>query len=366
MPCLTLTLPFCPFSHHATKSPHGSLPPQHFDALRQRLSDNNFDLSNLVVLAGNQSHFLPNLRVFNYGTPEFTALEPVFDMVDFRTGLSLDGKTKQKRGNKQVSYGFAGGQSRAKRCSTTYVAAPAMLKSTLPSTYPSFEVLSTLVMEASKYSRPGQGSVSSSIKISAPDPAGPDNNSEASFRHVKFAGQISRNNILEYVAPSLNDKDNPLIVAHADQQNDPNPGMNFAIVASRLLVDMGSSKPEIKRVLQIGSQRKSCSDYMKSANGYGTLIDALVTYFRSLPLCDRYFDPVTFFRDTIGQTRVLQGNFFVSPCNGDRCVHESLFCSAIEFYVDNGHPLGVHQVLEVALASLYSPDPKKYTCSVKK
>jgi len=33
----------------------------------------------------------------------------VFDMVDFRTGLSLDGKTKQKRGNKQVSYVFAGG-----------------------------------------------------------------------------------------------------------------------------------------------------------------------------------------------------------------------------------------------------------------
>ena len=336
------------------KRPHASLPRQHLDSLRQELDAQKFDVkNNLHILSANQSHLFPKLCVLNLGSAEFTKLEPVFDILHFGTCLELADSNASARGNKQASFGFTG-QNRRNRCSSTHISEPGMFLHTRTDlAVETFEALSTLLVEALKLSPEAP-------PIFSPVP-GID-----SFRRLKFAGCISKNNILEYLAPTLNDKNNPLVVAHTDDGNDPAPEKCFAIMASRLLVDATRGKPELKRVLQIGAQRKSCSDFIKSAYSTGTYIDSLAFYFKSLPIQDSGFYPDSYFQDTIGQTCVLsRGNILVSPCNGDRCVFESVFCSAIDLYISHGDPAGVPQMLEVALACLYIPDPRKYTFMVQ-
>ena len=346
------------------KRPHASIPSQHLGALKTLLAENNFDVvNNLCLLSNQQSHVSSHLLVFNSGSVEFVHLQKAFDTLDFSVCLGLsDNSHASARGNKQANFGFTG-QSRNHRCPSTHVPCPSMFLHTMDerSTQKTLDALSTLVVEVHKLAP----------QFFNPSFRNPTSRSRPvdAFRRVKFAGKISKNNVIEYLAPTLNDRESPLVVAHIDDGNDHGPGNNFAIMASRILV-VGGEKPELKRVLQIGTQRKSCADFMKTATGCGTLIDGLVEYTKSIPTRDLDFDPDSYFEVNIGRTCVLEGtekekNILVSPSNGDRCVHESIFCSAVDFYIANGDPAGLSQVLEVAVTLLYAPDPLKYTWMVE-
>ena len=327
--------------------------------MRDHLTLHNFDVEkDLVFLSSTKSHFYSKvLWVFNLNTEEFRYLEQEFNLVDFRTSLNLDSASAGKRGNKQTNTGFTTASLNT-RCEATGISLPAMFTGT-PDHKPGFEALSTLAAKAASFHN-------DKLSVFSGNPT--TRTSQASFRHARFAGMISPHNTLEYMAPTMNDKDNPFVVAHVDSKNDPSPHYSVTITASRLLVVVPPSPglaPELKRVLQIGTSRKSCSDFMERAKICSPLIESLTMFYKSIPVEHRSFDPTLFFQKTIGQTCVFDGVGLLSPANGDRCIQESATCFCVSYFVEHGNPQSIHEVYEVVLGSVWVTEPRKYLWMVK-
>lgn len=323
------------------------------------LSNNKFDVENkVIILSSSKSHFHDKvLIVFNSGTKQFIELEEHFDLVDFRTSLDLNSTTSGNRGNKQVNAGFTS-QSLSTRCPATGVAQPSMFTGTLD-LIPAFEALSTLAAQATS-------SIHDSFSVFSETPE--TRSSYAAFRHAKFAGTISPHNTMEYIAPTMNDKENPLVVAHVDNLNDPEAAHSVSITASRLLVVVASPSipPELKRVVQIGTQRKPCADFMHRVRDCGTLVLSLHLFHQSLPPHSRYFNPELYFSETVRRTWLtIDGNCLLSPANADRCIHESAISFCTSYFVEHGNPQSIQEVYEVVLGSLYVTEPRKYMWMVK-
>ena len=237
------------------------------------------------------------------------------------------------------------------RCPVTGSAQPSMLVGT-KSLKPAFESLSTLARATADRS-PHFPKSFFSVCLDNRDV-------QAAFRHASFAGRISSRNTFEYMAHCLNDKRNPLVVAHVDDQNDTEPVNASVITVVRILVDTTTSPPELKRLVQIGTNRKSISDFMKRATAFGPEIDRLKMFRDSLPTCHQEFSPSSFFRDTIGHTGLVEGTCFITPANADRCIMESATAFAIQHFCTNGNPQYRMEVYEVAMSSVWFSEPYKF------
>ena len=188
---------------------------------------------------------------------------------------------------------------------------------------------------------------------------------QAAVRHAKFAGKISPHNTLEYMAHCLNDKNNPLVVAHLDDQNDTQPAHSSVITAVRLLVDTSTSPPELKRLVQIGTQRKSANDFIKRVTAFGPIIERVKIYRDSLPSCHQDFKPAAYYNKTIGHTGLIEGKCFITPANADRCIIESATAFGIHHFRVNGHPVCRTEVYEVAMCSVWFSEPFKFVWCIE-
>ena len=351
--CLTPTLFIISIVIH--KRPHASIPRQHLPALLNHLTLHKFDAKNVIIMQSTKSHFHPKvLSVFNSGTKEFFAIEEAFDLVDFRTSLDLVPASAGSHGNKQVNAGFTS-QSLNTRCPVTGVSQPSMFTGTRD-IIPGFEALSTLASHAMAFIQDSNSAFSDTPQTRS---------SQASFRHAKFAGTISPHNTMEYMAPTLNDKDNPLVLAHIDTKNDPGASHSTIITASRLLVvsTLPSCVPELKRVVQIGTHRKACSDFMQRVLASGSLIRSLVLFHQSLGT-NRSFVPGALL-DISGRTRVIYPDCLLTPANGDRCIQESATCFCISYFLEHGNPQSIKEVYEVAICSVWVTEPRKFLWMVQ-
>ena len=356
-----------------SKRPHGSLPREHYASFYNQLVANKFDVTNhLHYLVSSQSHIFPqHITVINVGSSSFSQLEDMFDQLDFTTSLAMAGaslapglsapadgqKPSEARGNKQVSAGFTGGQSLNSRCPSTGVPQPAMFTGTAAHKL-AFEVLSALASEAAKLS------IGCTDDFVMREPFA--SSVQLAFRHAKFAAKISCHNNIEYMAHCVTDKNNPIVFAHTDTKNDRDPGHSTVITAARLLVDTNTTPPELKRVVQIGTQRKACGDFMKRINDCGAIIERLKVFYASLSPCNRGFDPNIFFTETVGQTGFIEGSCLLAPANADRCVMESAYAFAAKHFIEHGNPVSRSEVYEVVMCCAWFREPYKFLWCVEK
>ena len=169
------------------------------------------------------------------------------------------------------------------------------------------------------------------------------------FRRVAFAAKLSPNNKFEFLAPTAYDKDAPYCVCHLDESNDVERGT--VLLASGVFADMSSKPPQLIRLLNIVTYRKSVTDYLLRVEKAGPLVQEVCQFFHSLEDHERGFSPSTYFDLSVDRTCVLNGMWLVSLANSDRCIAVSAFVHII---------LYSQQLLEVVLVCGYVTEPVKF------
>ena len=140
----------------------------------------------IVTYQANQSHTDPGsfVRVWNFGTPEFKAIEPIFERLSFsqvNCHLALLGPSDH--GNQQEALGFST-QNLSSRCPQTNVAIPGLNTGTT-AFREEFAKMSALAVHVHAIDEPGQEVEGNSFPAMG------------LFRWAKFASTIHPWNLLE-------------------------------------------------------------------------------------------------------------------------------------------------------------------------
>ena len=136
-------------------------------------------MDDIVVYDGSHSYTDPGnfVRIWNYGTPEFQEIAPMFEHLSFsKVNRHLASLHPSDRGNQQDALGFST-QNLKNRCPQTNVAIPALNEGT-DAFQEEFAKLSTLA----KHLNAIDDTPSSAMDL---------------FRWAKFAGTIHSHNMLE-------------------------------------------------------------------------------------------------------------------------------------------------------------------------
>jgi len=321
-------------------TPHYSVAPADVESIHSIAKGANIPVREYVR---SQSYVNPAgfIRVYNYDTPEFAAIEPIFSCIPFEDTEKVVGQSKAgSRGNRQVCVGFSTQDLNHRDESSVVI--PGVNKDTRKA-LPSLVALSALAKHLDVF----------------PIPPSAENED----RQNRFARSIHPENILEGATIAINDEKSSLTLCHPDSSNCQQPGFDGSIIVSRLgMVQDSASEGDIlwvpQRVVKIGYMRKPCADYQARCYTFGSLVDrAKEFYFKELPEDRRGISRESFFSSPFEE--VIEGGGLSRLCNMDKLVFYAAFADPFRKLIDK-YRLSLCDISDLAVVIPWVTEASKF------
>ena len=305
------------------------------------------------------------VRVWNYGTAEFSPAQPIFECMPFERVYQVASKLPPSdRGNRQFGVGVST-QNLKGRCAVTQTAEPQLVG---PLVVPKgseggcgdsgwddmLQLVSVLSANVCGYLHPAfEGG-----RVLRTDTGCPEVQRHL-LRHTKFAAAIAPNQWFEFGTGAVNDAEAPYILWHCDQHNDPQQGYSVGIIFSRLVSIVGLLEGPVRlaRVAWIACQRKAVPDFLGRVvrdnpvvTGVSKWLNGVEKWRRSLVKPQHYFA-------NIGKGgSVYNGCMMTTAVHADKSVATSAYTDVVFRFMSRFNPT-LERVLELCLPIAWSTSP---------